>query len=225
MSRRLLPPPPHIRIEVVEDSSPPDPGGFLRLLRRRCRAHYPDGTVSEPFLYDEVDRPALDAVVVAAHFVDPAGTRRVFLRSVVRPPVALRDRARSPLTESVELGSAWELPAGLVEASEQSLAGVRQAAAREVEEELGFALDPEALAPLGPSTFPAPGVVGERHFFFHVPVVPASRRQPENDGSPLEHAGAVIDVPLTELLEACRRGEVEDAKTELAARRLLEILP
>src|SRR5688572_8747937 len=62
---------PDIRLELVEDLSPAASAGFLRLLRRRYRAHYPDGTASEPFLYDIIDRRAIDAVVLVAHYLDP----------------------------------------------------------------------------------------------------------------------------------------------------------
>ncbi|HMR08049.1 MAG TPA: NUDIX domain-containing protein [Polyangiaceae bacterium] len=217
-----IPKPPYVRLETVEDRSPADTGGFLRLLRRRYLAHYPDGTISAPFNYDEVDRPAIDAVVVLAYFQAPGGGLRVYLRSAVRPAVVMRDRKRSPLTESESLGCAWELPAGLVETSEQSEAGLRLAAKRELMEELGFEVAETDLIPLGPSTFPAPGICAERHFFYQVRVDPDAREEPANDGSALEHGGAVVHVALEAALQACRAGQLEDAKTELALRRFAE---
>ena len=81
---------PHIELELLEDLTPPAPPGFLRLIRRRYRAHYPDGTVSAPFVYDLIERPALDAVVLVAHHLDESGVRRVFLRTSVRPPLSTR---------------------------------------------------------------------------------------------------------------------------------------
>ena len=60
------PPFPLIRLETLEDLSPETGTGFLRLSRRRLVARYPDGTVSEPFLYDTAERQALDAVVIGA---------------------------------------------------------------------------------------------------------------------------------------------------------------
>jgi ADP-ribose pyrophosphatase len=110
----------------------------------------------------------------------------------------------------------------LVESAERSATGVVRAAQRELLEELGFEVSADALSPLGHSTFPAPGFIAERHFFFEVRVDPEARREPELDGSPLEHFGAVIELPLREALELCRQGTIEDAKTELALRRLLE---
>lgn len=212
---------PEITLELVEDLSPPDPGGFLRLVRRRFRARYPDGSLSEPFVYDAVDRRAIDAVVIAAHFFS-RGERWIYLRSALRPPLLLRDPARSPIPDLDRGLGLWELPAGLVEESEQSALGLRACASRELQEELGFEQPPDLLRELGPSTYPSPGVIGERHFYFEVEVDPKSRREPANDGSPLEHGGLVRSARLSEALELCRAGVIEDAKTELALRRLVE---
>lgn len=213
-----LPPLPAVHLELVEDLTPQHGAGFLRLVRHRYRAHYPDGSVSQPFLYDAVDRRALDATVIVAHYQDQ-GKPWVYLRSAVRPPISLR-QGRSPIAEHDTPGL-WELPAGLVEIHEHdSLEGVRRCAARELAEELGFEVPESNLLPLGPSAFPAPGFVGERHFFFEVTVVPAERQVPMLDGSPLEHNGMVIAVPLADALQACDEGTIEDEKTEVALYRL-----
>jgi ADP-ribose pyrophosphatase len=218
---------PDIRLEIVEDLTTPSlSAGFLRIVRRRLRAHYPDGTQSEPFVYDVVDRAAIDAVILAAHFRDASGVRHVFLRSAVRPPLTFRDRNRSPRpsVDPVE-GFLWEVPAGLIEVGEESEDGMLRAARRELREELGFEVKHEALRELGPSVFPVPGFIAERHFFFEVEVDPSERAEPSLDGSALEHAGAVISLPLDEALERCRSGEFQDSKTELCLRRLAERYP
>jgi ADP-ribose pyrophosphatase len=216
---------PDIRIEVVEELPSPD-AGFLRLVRRRLRAHYPDGTSSQVFPYDEVDRAAIDAVILCVHFLDTGGVRHVYLRSAVRPPVLFRDRRRSP-RPSIDPpgGFLWEIPAGLIDANEQSESGLRLAARREIHEELGFDVSAEALLELGPSVFPVPAFIAERHFFFEVEVEPSARREPSLDGSALEHGGVVVALPLAEALERCRQGEFQDAHTELSLRRLAERYP
>ncbi len=214
---------PEIRLEIVEDLSPPGQSGFIRLKRRRYRAHYPDGTTSAPFVYDEIDRDALDAVVIVAHYRTADGAPQVYLRSSVRPPVANRVPERSPVPElDPPHGVLWELPAGLIERGEQNPEGPQVAAQRELAEELGFEVALGTLKQLGPSTFPAPGFVGERHFFFEVEVDPEKRAEPSLDGSALEHFGEVVAVPLEEALDHCRTGLIADAKTELALRRLRE---
>ncbi len=214
---------PDIRLELVEDISPQAPPGFLSLVRRRYVAHYPDGSASKPFVYDEVDRKAIDAVVIVAHFAKE-GARHVYLRSAMRPPVFNRDPARTPLDE-LNTGGLWEVPAGLVEADEQSEAGLQRCAARELHEELGFDVSADRLRALGPSTFPSPGVIAERHFYFEVEVEPAARAEPQLDGSALEHFGRVVSLLLDEALGLCAAGAIEDGKTELALRRLRERYP
>jgi ADP-ribose pyrophosphatase len=195
----------------------------LSLRRRLIKVRFEDGRESSAFEYDAVDRPRLDAVVMAAHYRDASGARWVYLRSSLRPPAAMRSREESPMLEPATLGAFWELPAGLVEVDERSPLGLRRAAARELLEEVGVAVDPAALTPLGPSSFPAPAVIGERHFFFHVEVDPRAVGLPTEDGSPLEEGAIVVAVPLAEAIDLCRRGAIEDEKTELALRRLAEI--
>jgi len=222
--RLHLPEPPAIRVVVARDRSAEASatGGFFDVRRLDLALRYPDGSESEPFSYDVGARRALDAVVIAAHFVgqnapasaiaDRGPERHVFLRSAVRPPCALR--AEPPLHD----GALWELPAGLIEAGEDPA----ETAARELEEELGFRLSPGDMRPLGGWTFPSPGIIGERHVFFEVEVDPASRDIPSEDGSPLERGAAILALPVGEALEHCRRGSIPDAKTELALRRLAE---
>jgi ADP-ribose pyrophosphatase len=219
-----LPPFPALELEVMADvtaGSRPDEG-FVRVRRRRLQIRRPDGTHSAPFAYDEAWRVALDAVVVAAHCRE-GGRRRVFLRSSFRPPAALRPPEVWPVPEGPTLGHFWELPAGLVEADERSAEGLLRGAARELAEETGFAVEPGALAPLGPPNFSSPGLCGERLFFYHVEVDPASRREPEGDGSPLEHGAVVVAIDLDEALALARAGRFEDMKTEVGVRRLADL--
>ena len=210
MSKSLPGPLPAINLNVTEDVSPPQEPGFLRLRRRRLIAHYPDGTSSEPFVYDSIDRKALDAVVILAHF-EAASVVHIYLRSALRPPLLFRNGASPGL---------WELPAGLIEPSEQSPSGILKAAQRELREELGFDVDLDAFSSLGTPGFPAPAILAERHYFLAVRIDPNQRGEPSLDGSPLEYGGKVIHLPLTEALERCRHGDFEDEKTELGLRRL-----
>jgi ADP-ribose pyrophosphatase len=190
-------------------------GGFFDVRRLDLTLRYPDGTESASFPYDVGARRALDAVVIAAHFTATSHGRPVkyvFLRSAVRPPCALR--SLPPEHD----GSLWELPAGLIEPDENPAV----AAARELEEELGFRMAADDFRPLGPWTFPAPGIIGERHIPFAVEVDASSRATPTEDGSALERAAEILALPLDEAIEHCRRGTIRDAKTELALRRLAE---
>jgi ADP-ribose diphosphatase len=216
-----LPPLPEHALELVSERAL-GTGGFLWLRRAELRVRFADGTASAPFEYDALGRARLDAVVIAAHFA-AGGRRHVFLRSCLRPPVWMRPLDARPVPERADLGALWELPAGLVEVEERSPEGLRRCAARELLEELGFRVAPDALRPLGPASFPAPGIVGERHFYFHAEVDPAARLAPTEDGSALEKDAAVVAVPLDDALDLARAGGLEDAKSELALRRLAEV--
>lgn len=203
-----LPERPKVALDIVADHSPGG-GGFLTLRRF-------DLAIGEsaPFRYDMVERKALDAAIIAAHYVDSNGRAHVYLRSSIRPPLHLRG------SKHIAEGALWELPAGLIEPGEAP----RDGAARELEEELGFSVSPERLLPLGPPTVPCPSFIAEIQFLFHVSVDPTTRKEPNGDGSPIEQGALITSVPLDEALLACQRGELPDTKTELGLRRLAEIL-
>lgn len=208
-----LPELPPLALEIVRERVT-HRDGFLHVRRLDLAVVRGDGSRSATFPYDVLDRRALDACVIVAHHRDAAGTPHVWLRSCVRPPVALRvDPPKSS-------GILWEVPAGLVEPGEAPA----ETAARELAEELGFAVEVAAMAPLGEWTAPAPGFVGEVHHFFHVEVDPGARGEPGGDGTPLEDAAVIFSLPLAEALAACASGDVRDAKTELALRRLEDVL-
>ena len=213
---------PDVELEVLEDISPPQPPGFLRIVRRRLQLRLPNGHRSEPFVYDSIEREALDAVVIAAYYFE-RGIRHVYLRSALRPPVTLRGRERHEVRASTARRGLWELPAGLVETDEQSEQGIVRTVCRELEEELGFCVSDGSVVQLGPSTFPACGAFGERHYFFMVEVDPDRRKEPTLDGSALESIGLVRGVALRAALALCAEGHIEDAKTELGLRRLAEV--
>jgi ADP-ribose pyrophosphatase len=192
-------------------------GGFVNLRRLSLVAHYPTGEKSNPFRYDMATRAALDAAVIVAHFMRD-GERYIILRSALRPPAALRADASQVALAGVMPGNQWEVAAGLVEPGESP----RACAVRELHEELGAKVKEADLQDLGPPMFPSGGLLAERHLFFHVEVDRSSFVAPSLDGSPLEHGAAVIDVPLAIALAACKAGEIVDAKTELALRRLAD---
>ncbi len=211
-----LPAPPAISLTISRDATANAraTGGFLDLRRLELVARYPGGAESSPFSYDLATRAALDAVVIAAYFRDGSGTPSVFLRTALRPPCAFR-----PIAPAHD-GSLWELPAGLIEPGEDPA----EAAARELLEELGFEAAASSMQALGEWTFPAPGIIGERHLFFSTKVDPEARREPTEDGSALERAASVLALPVADALRHCRAGHLRDAKTELGLRRLAEAL-
>jgi ADP-ribose pyrophosphatase len=208
---RVLPELPKVELETVRETRLGE-GGFL-ILRRMELVVIEEGSSasharSASFAYDSVDRRAIDASVMVAHHFE-GGRVCVWLRSSLRPPLALR--SVDPLPPVL-----WELPAGLIEIGESP----RAAAAREIEEELGFEVPETALSELGPPAHPAPAFIGELHHFFRVEVDPKTRKDPAGDGSAIEAGARIISVPLDDALEACRTGEIRDEKTEIALHRL-----
>lgn len=208
MKVRELPIVPTLRLRLVREHRDPGPG-FLALRRYDLAVRRGLGE-SSPFTYDVVTRRHPDAVVVAAHFDDPLLGRHVLLRTCVRPPLALREDAG---------GTLWELPAGLVEDGE----ALDAAAARELFEETGARVAPEALAPLGARTMPSAGVIAEYNYFYHVRIDPAALDAAPGDDTPLEEGGVVVALPLSAAIELCRGGALPDAKTEIGLRRLAEV--
>lgn len=193
---------PPIDAELERENATP----FLRIERLRVRLG------AEAFTYDVVTRLALDAVAIAAHF-ERDGRTHVMLCSAIRPPLywRTRDARRTTL---------WEIPAGMVEPGESP----RVAAARELHEEVGARVEPDALAPLGPPMHLAPGMIAELHTYFHVAIDPVALEPPPGDASPLERHATLAAVPLDEALALCASGEITDLKSEIVLRRLKEAL-
>ncbi len=207
-----LPELPKVELEVTRERVA-HRDGFLHVRRLDVVVVHEGKAPSAPLAYDVLDRRALDACVIVAHHRAPDGRTHVWVRTCLRPPLALRT------TEPTSSGVLWEVAAGLIEPGESAV----EAGARELAEELGFAVSASSLVPLGSWTAPAPAFIGEVHHFFHVEVDEAARTEPTGDGSPLEEDAAIIHLPLEDALAACRDGIVRDAKTELALRRLADL--
>jgi len=203
-----LPPIPTVELEVIKECSE-ERKGFLDVRRFDMVAIH-GAEKSKQFRYDVLDRRALDACVIVAHH-EVNGIVEVFLRTTIRPPIALRPPPPPPNP------ALWDVPAGLIEPDETPAA----AAARELGEELGFAMAEAEMQPLGPWSVPAPGFIGEVHHYFHARVDAPTRTEPVGDGSPLEDHALIVSVPLRDAMAACRDGTIRDAKTEIALSRLL----
>jgi ADP-ribose pyrophosphatase len=199
-------------IEIVEDYTARArcDEGFLRLRRLRARNRRKDGTRSREYPIDVIDRPTLDAVGVCLWSRTPRGVE-VLTRRGLRPAAYFR-RGKAAALPEPEYLLVEEIVAGVLEPGERGLDALRRRGAEEAREEAGIEIAPERLASEKIHLLAgevARGAAAGRH--------PAPH---EGDGSPLEE-GAVLEWrELGAAIAACEAGEIEDAKTEIALRRL-----
>jgi len=212
-------------IEIVEDrtASSRCDEGFLHVRRYRARNRRADGSASSVYRIDVVDRPSLDAVAVCLWARTPRGVE-VLLRRQLRPAVHFRSGRKRAMPER-DLLLFEELVAGVLEPGERGLEALRRRAVEEVREEAGLAVAPESLEPLGAGFYMLPGIVSEKIHLLAARVergtAPAAFDAPEEgDGSPMEEGATLAWRRLDEAIAACESGEIEDAKTEVALRRL-----
>jgi ADP-ribose diphosphatase len=212
-------------IEIVADRTATSrcDEGFLRVKRYRARNRRADGSLSAEYSIDVVDRATLDAVAVCLWARTARGVE-VLTRSGLRPAPAFR-RGRPTALPEREALLLEEVIAGVVEPGEVGLDALRRRAAAEALEEAGIAVAPERFEPLGAPIFVHPPVSSDR---FHLLAAEAPRGETGDefeapgpgDGSPHEEGALLRWRRLEDAIAACERGEIEDAKTEVAFRRL-----
>jgi ADP-ribose pyrophosphatase len=213
--------------EVEGDTLVGDEAGFFRVRRLRLRNRRPDGSRSEPYVCEFVERPkGHDAVVVAIFTRAGGGGVRVLVREALRPALAFgREASALAIPDERPYLGFIEVVAGIVERSDRGEAGIRERAAAEVEEEAGYEVSPEQVFFLGAGTFPTPGSMAEKYWLLAVEIDDvAAAGTPAGDGSPMEEGGRMTWLALDEAIAACVAGRIEDAKTELVLRRLADHL-
>ena len=213
-------------IEVVEDftASARCDEGFLHVRRLRCRNRRADGTASNVFRVDMVERPRLDAVAVVIYRRAEGGRVELLTRQNLRPAAYFRKDQTPTVPDGRSHLFVEEIVAGLLEQEDRGEEGIRRRAAEETLEEGGFEVDAEKVQPLGGPFFVAPGILSEKIFLCAVDVTGLAQVTPKGDGSPLEEGGETRWRLLEDVLAACLSGELQDAKTELGAFRLRERL-
>lgn len=214
-----VPRPSQIEVQVHQDRTQEGrcDEGFVRVRRFVLKNRYPDGSWSEPYPYDVVERSATDAVAIVLYdVVDDVPV--VCLRSALRPPLSFRPGYELPVVADGDT-VIWEIPAGLIEADEKGEAGILGCAARETLEETGLDEPVGAFRLLGPPAALSPGVLAETVYFVVGKVDTVRRGEPTSDGSPVEAFAEVLFVPLSVALRAVEDGTVRDVKTEVGLRR------
>jgi ADP-ribose pyrophosphatase len=214
-------------IEVVEDLTARSrcDEGFLRVARLNLRNVYADGSRSAVYPCDVVSRPGSDAVVAVLYEIDGERRVQVVLRESIRPPIYLRRLKRFEHPDAREYTSILEVVAGLIEAGDGAgEAGLRRRAAIEAREEAGCEVSESRFGVIGDETFASPGTSDEKVYYCVAPVKIAECRGGAGDGTVMEENARLLERELGEAIEACRRGEIPDMKTEIALLRLADHL-
>lgn len=214
-----------VAIEIVEDCSATSrwDEGFLQLRRLKCRNRRRDGSLSPIYRVDVVDRPQLDAVAVVIY--RRRGTAiEVLTRQSLRPAAYFRHGKHPVVPDSQVHLRVEEIVAGVLEESDRGVEGLRLRSALEVAEEAGIQVAAEEVQLLGGPFFVAPGIISEKIFLTAVDVSGKNQVEPLGDGSPLEEGWTLRWSEALQLLEDCRVGRVQDAKTEIGLTRLLAAL-
>jgi len=197
----------------------------LRVARLSLRNVYEDGSRSEIYPCDVVSRPGSDAVVAVLYEVDEECRVQIALRESTRPPIYLRRFKTFEHTDSRQYTSILEVVAGLIEAGDgEGQAGLQRRAAIEALEEAGCEATPESFSVIGDETFASPGTSDEKVYYCAAPVELSECGGGSGDGTVMEEASRLLERELGEAIEACRRGEIPDMKTEIALLRLADHL-
>lgn len=210
-----------VAIELVSDRTAETRSdqGFLKVRRYTLRTIYENGSKSADYNYDVVDRTALDAVVMVLFSPNTAlpSDPDVCVRTALRPPVGLRAQRKLPVPET-PTAMLWELPAGLIESNEPDADPVRATAARECEEETGYATTSETFSILGPGVFLSPGLCGEK---IHFVVGKVDRNAPRKITATetVELASVSQWISLSTAKAWMNDATIQDAKTEVALYR------
>jgi ADP-ribose pyrophosphatase len=219
-----------VSIEIVEDRTAVSrcDEGFLRLKRYAARNRRADGSASPVYPIDVIDRPTLDAVAVCL-YARTAGKVEVLTRLGLRPAIHFR-RGKTSVLPEPEYLLFEEIVAGVLEPGERGIEPLKQRAAEEVLEEVGIRMETARFELLGAPFFMLPGIASEKIHLLAAEIPRSAigevangvlvEAPQEGDGSPLEEGALLRWTELGQAIASCEQGDICDAKTELALRRL-----
>lgn len=207
-------PPKLVQVELLADESPAawSEGRVVRLRRLRVRNEYVGGEHSREYGVEIVAHRGHDAVAVIPYWIEDENYKVMLLRSF-RPALLFRDF--QPESEPFLV----ECVAGVLEEGEGDGPGIRHRAAAETLEEAGFHVEENEVQILGVPFYASPGVYTEKVWVTTVQVDPRARVAPLLDGSVFEELIEPLPLALDVALEWLERGQIRDAKTEIALLR------
>ncbi len=191
----------------------PSRGHVTWIEPRLLQNEYEDESLSRPYHCDAVSHRGVDAIGFLPYWQQQDGQWWVFLVRCFRP-------AQTARPVPIDPPFVVEIIAGVMEEGEQGEQGIRRRTVAEALEEGGFVLSEDRVQPLGPSFLTSPGVYTEMIHLTCAEVNMAERTTPTMDGSVMEELQEGLSLSLAEALSWCNRGDIFDAKTELALRRL-----
>ncbi len=214
--------PPVDEIEVVEDFTATGKcdEGFLHVRRLRVRNRRRDGSRSEVYRVDVIDRPRLDAVGVLVYRRVERGVE-FLTRQNLRPAAYFRKDKQPVVPDGRSHLFCEEIVAGVLELTDHGEQGLRHRAVEEVREEAGLVVSEKDILLLGPPILLAPGILSEKIFLAAVDATNAEQLEVKGDGSPLEEGGVVTWRTEASVRDALNTGEIQDGKTEIALYRFL----
>ncbi|HYR03488.1 MAG TPA: hypothetical protein VES58_09095, partial [Syntrophobacteria bacterium] len=212
-------------IEVLGEGGLDERPSFIRVRRIHLRHRYEGDRFSAPYLFDILEGSFADAVAVVLYSIDREGKISVGVRRGVRPSIYLRKNnpAKAALDGTPRL-LYYEIVAGGIEYDDFKGLGIDGRAVREVREEAGFQVHPEAVVALGEATVSSPAYGMEKIHYRAVRVDPEQARKPHGDGHPLEEVGDFHFHELVKAIAWCRSGVIQDSKTEIGLLRLASYL-
>ncbi len=211
-------------LRIVEEDWLENPR-FLKLQWLKVVNVYSDGTTSEPYNVDIVHRRGFDSVSVVIYYIEAENRiPMVAVRSALRPSIYFGRRESVPLSSDKDYLWIKESVAGSIEKRDRGEEDIDRRMAKEIKEETGYEVSPEEIFKLGGSFFPSHGQCSEK---IHMRAVEVDGNKPEGamtPDSPMEEGAGFEFIAVSEAIEYCQTGEIEDPKLELGFRRLAAYL-
>lgn len=215
-----------VGVELIQDlsaiSSPID--GFLRRHRHRVKTLLSDGTRTDTYVADYIDRASVGRDAVG--FVPFARKEKV-----ADTVILLRRQVRYPAWVATQTPLVCEVPAGVIDEPETP----EETACRELYEEAGIEAELKQVRQLGRPFFILPGTLTELMYSACIEVgeqqlEAALQLELPGDGGAFEQGAEVIVLTLGEALRAIdghRSGaipDIMDGRTEIILKRLRDAL-
>jgi hypothetical protein len=193
---------------------------FLGLGTAQVENCYQNGRKSKPYPVEfVVKKVGCDSVAILLFFID-GGKIYVGLIETVKPVLYMRSRLPLPKNDMKRYVSFTGIIAGGLENLDgEGNSAINRRAAEEVMQEGGFSIRAEDLIDLG-HYFTSPGYAVEKMYVRAYELKEFTHEQIKGDGTSFEEGMQIKFKSIHEVMRMLDDGLIEDAKTEIALRRL-----